>query len=126
MNKLMLATAVSFLLSTPTVLAVDEHHPDQKGVTAGDASIPMGGMQDNMKMMQDNMIKTHELMHKIMQASDPKEREQLMQEHLKMMQDNMKMMHEMMGSGMMGGDMKGGMMGTPSAAPVAPVTPANK
>ena len=41
-------------------------------------------------------------MHKIMQARDAKEREQLRQEHLNAMQEHMKMMGGMMGPGMMG------------------------
>ena len=112
MNKLILATVVSFSLSTPAVLAVDEHHPDQKGALAKDAGMPMG-------KMQDNMLKMHEQMHKIMQAKDPKQRDKLMQEHMQMMQEHMKTMGGMMGGGMMGpgmmgGDGKGGTMGAPA------------
>lgn len=103
MNKLMLATAVSLALSTPAVLAVDEHHPDQKSAPAKAAGMPMG-------KMQEHMLKMHEQMHKVMQAQDPKERERLMQEHQKMMQEHMKMM----GHGTMGNGGKGGMMEAPA------------
>ena len=103
MNKLMLVAAVSFAVFSPAIPATEEHdHPAQKGAPAKDA-----GMQ--MRMMQDNMLKMHELMHKIMQARDPKEREQLMQEHRQMMQEHMKMM-----GGGKGGMMGPGMMGAPA------------
>ena len=103
MNKLILVAAVSLALFAPVIPAAEDHdHPAQKGEAAKDA-----GMQ--MRMMQDNMLKMHEQMHKIMQARDPKEREQLMQEHLKMMQEHMKMM-----GGGKGGMMGPGMMGAPA------------
>jgi DNA-binding FadR family transcriptional regulator len=85
MNKFILISIVSLALFAPAVLVAEEHDSDQRRAPAKDA-----GMQ--MRMMQDNMLKLHEQMHKIMQAKDPKEREQLMQEHLKMMQEHMKMM----------------------------------
>jgi hypothetical protein len=106
MDKLILATAVSLFLIAPAALAVDEHHPVQKGAPVKDAGMPMG-------KMQDNMLRMHEQMHKIMQTQDPKERERLMQEHMKMMQENMKMMGGGQG-GMMGGDGKGATMGAPT------------
>lgn len=111
MNKLILTTAVSFALSTSAVLAVGDHHPEQKGAQVKGAGMPMG-------KMQDNMLKMHEQMHKIMQAQDSKERERLMEEHQNMMQEHMKMMGggmgEMMGPGTMGGGGKGGTMCTPA------------
>ncbi len=111
MGKLILAAAVSFFLPINAALAVDEHHPGQKGAPVKDAGMPMG-------KMQDNMLKMHEQMHKIMQAKDPKEHERLMQEHQKMMQEHMKMMGGgqggMMGPGKMGGDGKGATMGAPA------------
>jgi len=67
--------------------------------------------QMQMGKMQENMLRMHEQMHKIMAAKNPQERERLMQEHAKMMQDSMHMMHGTMGGcGMMGGDVKGGKM----------------
>ena len=111
---------LGFALTVPVAFSDDAHHPDQKGATpkaapmnakapaAKDAGMPMG-------MMQDNMLKMHEQMHKVMQAKDPKERDKLKQEHMRMMQEQMKMMNNgMMGPGMMGGDGKGGMMGAPA------------
>jgi len=59
-------------------------------------------------MMQEDMLKMHEQMHKIMDTKNPQEREKLMQEHSKMMQDMMG--GGMMGHGKMGGDAKGGKM----------------
>lgn len=52
-------------------------------------------------MTQEKMLLMHEQMHKIIDAKNPQEREQLMQAHAKMMRD-MKGSHENMG-----GDTKG-------------------
>ena len=65
---------------------------------------PATAMTDNEKQMQmgkmqETMLQMHEQMHKIMDAKDPQEREQLTQEHTKMMQDHMRMMQGMMGKG---------------------------
>lgn len=61
--------------------------------------------------IQENMLRMHEQMHKIMDAKNPQEREQFLQEHSKMMQDDMHMMQGMMGGhGIMDGDVKGGKM----------------
>ncbi len=60
--------------------------------------------QEQMSKMQENMLKMHDHMHKIMQATDSKEREKLMQEHMKMMHDAKQMMRGMKG-GMKGGEM---------------------
>jgi hypothetical protein len=118
----LIAAVVSLALSTPVVLAVEEHHPDQKGAPAKAApkeTKAPAAKDGGMPMMQDRMLKMHEQMHKIMQAKDPKERDKLMQEHMQMMQEQMKMMDGMMGNGMMGpgmmgGDGKGGKMGAPA------------
>jgi hypothetical protein len=109
MYKLILTTAVSFALSTTTVLAVDAHHPDQTSTSTEETGMPMD-------KMQDDMLKMHEQMHKILQAKDPGEREQLKQEHQKMMQEHKKRMGggKMMGSDTMGCGGKGGMMGAPT------------
>ena len=48
-----------------------------------------------MSKMQENMLRMHEQMHKIMDAKTPEEREQLTQDNMKMMQENMQMMHGM-------------------------------
>lgn len=103
MIKLILTTAALFTLSTSVALAAEEHqhHADPKSTPVKQAGMPMNNMQDNM-------LKMHEQMHKIMETKDPKERELLMQEHQKMMHEHMGMMH-----GNMMGDGQGGMMGTP-------------
>ena len=111
---------LGFVLTAPVAFGDDAHHPDQKGAApktepknamapaAKDAGMPMG-------MMQDNMLKMHEQMHKVMQAKDPKERDKLKEKHMQMMQEQMKMMgNGMMGPGMMGGDGKAGMMDAPA------------
>lgn len=104
------------LVTVSPVSAVEEHHPDQKPAASAPAA-KNGGMP--MGMMQDNMLKMHEQMHKIMKAKDPKQRDKLMQEHMQMMQAHMKTMGGMMGGGMMGpgmmgGDGKDGTMGAPA------------
>lgn len=118
MNRLTLTATVAVLMfSIPQVYAVDEHHPDKPGAPAKaapgkDTKAPTGkeaGMP--MAMMQENMMKMHDLMHRIRDSQDPKERDKLMQEHMQIMQENMKMMQGMMGGGMMGDGANGGMMG---------------
>ena len=68
-------------------------------------------MDKHIGMMQENMLKMHEQMHKIMDAKNPQEHEQLMQAHRDMMHQHMQTMKDggMMGQGMMGDDTKGGM-----------------
>ncbi len=119
MNKLTwFTTLVALTFSIPQAFAVEEHHLDKPGGSAqtapskdGKASATkQGGMP--MGMMQDSILKMHEQMHKIMQTSDPQEREKLKLEHMQMMQDHMKMMGGMMGPGMMmGNGMAGGKAG---------------
>jgi hypothetical protein len=106
MNRLTLTATVAVLMfSVSQVYAVDEHHPEKPGAPAKEAPGKEAGMP--MAMMQENMIKMHDLMHKIHDTKDPKEREKLMQEHMQMMQEHMKMMQGMK----MGGGAQGGMMG---------------
>lgn len=109
MKKLLLTTLLTTLsLSTALTLADEAHHADK-------GKKPTAAMTDNEKQMQmgkmqEPMLRMHEHMHKIMDAKNPQEREQLMKEHAKMMQDHMQMMQGMMGGKMshgMGGDMKG-------------------
>ena len=129
-NLAIIVALTAPLLLVPAASAVEEHHPDQKPAASApatpkdakskEAMTPAakdGGMP--MGMMQENMLKMHEQMHKIMQAKDPKQRDKLMQEHMQMMQEHMKTMGGMMGGGMMGpammgGDGKGGTMGAPA------------
>lgn len=97
-----LATSVFFI----PAFAVEEHHPDKPGNSAklmpGKDGKAAAGKQAGMStgMMQDSMLKMHEMMHKIMQTGDPREREKLKQEHLRLMRDHMEMMSGMMGPGM--------------------------
>ncbi len=61
------------------------------------------GMDKKISVMQEGMLKMHEQMHKIMDAKNPQEREQLMQAHREMMHQHMQTMKD---GGMMGGDTK--------------------
>lgn len=106
----LIAVLASLPLSMPLVWAADAHHPAAAKPPA--TAMPDKDEAMQMRKMQENMLRMHEQMHKILQAKDPKERDKLMQEHAKMMQDNMRMMHGHDGCGMMGpGKMGGGMKG---------------
>lgn len=63
-------------------------------------------MDRQMGMMQESMLKMHEQMHKIMDAKNPQEREQLMEDHRHMLHQHMQTMKD---GGMMGGDAKSSM-----------------
>lgn len=83
-------------------------YADKDGATGaiGIGEKPATAMTDKEKQMQmdkmqEAMVRMHEQMHKIMDAKNPQEREQLMREHKKMMQDHMHMMQGMMGKGAM-------------------------
>ena len=107
-KSLLIAVLATLPLSTPLAWADDTHHSDKDKKPA----VTMTDKDKQMQMgkMQENMLRMHEQMHKIMDAKNPQERERLMQQHSKMMQD-MPMMQGMMGGhGMMGGDAKGGKM----------------
>lgn len=107
-NTLLAAVFVTLPLSMPVALAEEIPHSDKD-------KKPVSAMTDKDKQiqttkMQENMLKMHEQMHKIMDAKTPQEREQLMQAHAKMMQDGMQMMKGMKGGHeMMSSDGKGGM-----------------
>ena len=60
-------------------------------------------MDKKIGTMQESMLKMHEQMHKIMDAKNPQEREQLMQAHREMMHQHMQTMKD---GGMMGDDAK--------------------
>ena len=124
MSKSGIAVILLALSLSGAVYADDAHHPEKGAAGKPATTTPaksMTGQEGDMSMgmMQEDMLKMHEQMHKIMQAKDPKERERLMQAHMEMMQQQMKNMRGgmgdgMMGSGMMGGDGKGGMKGAPA------------
>lgn len=114
-KSLLIAVLATLPLSMPLAWADDSHHPenDKKPATA----MTDEDKQMQMGKMQESMLKMHGQMHKIMDAKDPQEREQLMQENTKMMQGHMQMMRSMMGErgmmsehGMKGDDAKGGKM----------------
>ncbi len=110
MNKSLLIAALTVLsLSTPLAWAEEDHHADKDKKPA--TAMTDQNKQMQMGKMQENMLRMHAQMHKIVDAKDPQERARLMQEHLNMMQDNMRMMQGMMGSDAKGGKMGGGMQG---------------
>jgi len=106
MKKLLFIALLTALPLSAPLVAADEAHSAAKEKKAAMAMSDKEKQEQAVKM-QEHMMKMHEQMHKIMQASDPKERERLTQEHLKMMQDNMHMMRGMKGGGMMDHGMKG-------------------
>ena len=67
-KSLLIAVLATLPLSTPLAWAEETQHSDK------DKQMQMG-------KMQENMLRTHEQMHKIMDAKNPQERERLMQEH---------------------------------------------
>jgi len=103
MKKLILVAAMATMLPVAVIVA-EEHH-------SGQSASPEDSSKQ-ARMMQENMIKMHEQMHKIIDAKDPAEREHLMQEQQKTMQEHMKQMGAgmdgKMGPGAMGGGPKAG------------------
>ncbi len=100
----------AFALSSPAVLAADDHHPAEGKKVAAPAKSAgdRASMQDRMKRMQEQM-------DRIQKTTDPKERQKLLDEHRQTMMENMKTMR---GMGMHG-DAKGGPMKGDSAAHAA-------
>lgn len=74
--------AVAALSGLFAVAAVANEHQGASG----------GNMDQKAQKMQDNMLKMHEQMHKIMDAKDPAERNKLMAEHRETMKTQMQMM----------------------------------
>jgi len=108
-QSLLIAVLATLPLSTPLAWAEEAHHSDKDKKPA--TAMTDKDKQMQMGKMQENMLRMHEQIHKVMDAKNPQEREQLLEVHSKMMQDNMHMMQDMMGGGgMMGGDAKGGKM----------------
>jgi len=105
MKKLLPIAALTALsLSVPLAFAEDAHHADKDKKPA--TSMSDKDKQMHMSKMQENMLRMHEQMHKIMEAKTTQDRERHMQEHSKMMHDSMHMMKDKMG-GKMDGGMKG-------------------
>lgn len=73
------------------------------------------GMDKDMSVMQESMLKMHEQMHKIMDAKEPQVREQLMQAHREMLHQHMQAMKT---GSMMGGDAESGSATTTKAMDV--------
>ena len=108
MKKSLIFTLLASLpLVTSIAWAADVHHgKDHKAASTMPMTEKDKQMDTEKQMkMQENMLRMHEQMHKIMDAKTPQDREMLLKEHQKMMQDSMHMM-----KGMMGG--KGKMDGT--------------
>ena len=132
MKRLILAT---ILIATAgfsfNVLAEDKKATDatsEKSVqTEQQPQMNPEEFDKQMAKIQENMKLMHEQMKKIQETKNPEDRQKLLDEHWKVMQDSMGMMHGMWGTGgmgccmgnngmmhdgMMGGDhMQGGMMG---------------
>jgi len=98
MNLKHLALAACMAAVPQPGMAEDAHHPDQAkpapakpAAKAGPKGMDgmMGGMQENMKRMQDQMAA-------IRAAKDPQQKERLMEEHMKTMESSMAMMRKMM------------------------------
>ena len=104
MKKLLILAAVTLMLQSTALYAVDNAQDDKPG--AGNTN----GM--DMSMMKNNMQNMMEQMEKIHAADDPAKRKQLMHEHMQKMHKGMKMMRSMGGNTMAGmaGDKKGGNM----------------
>lgn len=111
-----IAAAVVMALSAPAVLAVDEHHTDQKPAAA---TVPAPGKagEPPVQQMKENVDKLRTQVEKISKAKDPAERQKLMQEHMQSLRAGMAMASGGMGmggakgaDGMGPGQMGGGMM----------------
>lgn len=98
MNKTAVALIAALSLTSTVALAEDAHHPDRPTAKAG-AAPP--DKEQKMNMMQGQMLKMHEQMHKIMDTKSPQERETLMREHRDIMHKHMESMGGMKDGGMM-------------------------
>lgn len=113
----------ALVFSSPAVLAVDEHHPDdaKKAVAPGKPAVkpPVAPPAGDQAGMQQRMQKMQAQMDRIQKTTDPKERQKLLDEHYRTMMENMQAMRGMGGPMMMGmhGDAKGMSMkgGDPAA-----------
>jgi hypothetical protein len=79
----------------PAKQVTEKQQPMKQGAMKKDMGKGMGmgsmsgmseeKMDQRMRMMQEEMLKMHELSHRILEAKDPKERERLKEEHLALM-----------------------------------------
>ncbi|HRZ05979.1 MAG TPA: hypothetical protein P5102_07485 [Candidatus Competibacteraceae bacterium] len=100
-TSILLSALLTCALSVPIASAQEKPVPAQPTMSM-DMDKHMTQMQENMKIMQQQM-------EKLQTTTDPKERQKLMQEHMQTMQENMKAMHGM-GSPMTMSGQKGGPM----------------
>lgn len=105
-KTLLIAALLALPLAISTAWADGDKYPDKGKMPA--TTMTDKDRQMHMGKMQEHMLEMHAQMHKIMDAKNPQEREQLMQEHSKMMQDEMQTMQGMMSKGMMGKGMMSG------------------
>lgn len=98
-KSLIVSLLVSLPLVTSIAWAADVHHgKDHKAASTTPMTEKDKQMDAEKQMkMQENMLRMHEQMHKIMEAKTPQDREMHMKEHAKMMHDSMHMMKGMMG-----------------------------
>ena len=80
-TSILLAAIVACALAAPIVSAQEQSAP-AKSVMSTDLDQQMSQMQENIKKMQQQMVK-------LRTTTDPKERQNLMQEHMQTMQENM-------------------------------------
>jgi len=107
-KSLLIAVLATLPLFTPFAWAEEAHHSDQDKKPA--TTMTEKDKQMQMGKMQENMLRMHEQMHKIMDAKNPQERVRLLQEQSKMMQGMMGG-REMMSDNVNGGKMDSGMKG---------------
>lgn len=113
-----IACLAPLLLLAPVAFAqgpqtMEAHAPTAEGAVHPPAAMPMdmdmnAEIQKHMQHMQANVLRMHDLMHKIQATKAPKERAKLTQEHLELMNENMDMMVPMMMHMMMSGDSEEG------------------
>ena len=98
-KSLIVSLLVSLPLVTSIAWAADVHHgKDHKAASTMPMTEKDKQMDAEKQMkMQENMLRMHEQMHKIMEAKTPQDREMHMKEHAKMMHDSMHMMKGTMG-----------------------------
>ena len=100
-NSILSAAIVACVLYAPIVSAQGQSPPAKPAMNM-QTDKQMSQMQENMKLMQQQMDELRAI-------TDPTEHHKLMQEHMQTMQATMTMMHGMGGAMMMGGGQCGAM-----------------
>jgi hypothetical protein len=106
MKKKILAASILLISAmTFSAYAADEHHPaaDAQPTVQKAAQSPAPAAKKEMGKMDMSMMDMQETGKKMMEATNPEEKEALMQKHMQQMKDGMKMMDSMK-------DAKGGAM----------------